>query len=226
MARKALIIGVSGTGKSSAVEALNPATTFILNVNNKALPFKGYKKNYVPFTKENVSGNYYVTDNPMYIIKTLEYINKNMPHITSIVLDDFTYMLTNEYMRRAQEKGYGLFKDIGQNTYFVLDGIDKLRDDLTVFVTGHPDVDTDAMGNKSLKMKTLGKMIDQYINIEGMFTVVLYTNVEKNGDTLEYSFITQNNGYNTGKSPKGMFDTLKIPNDLELVRTKMIDYEN
>jgi len=69
-------------------------------------------------------------------------------------------------------------------------------------------------------------MMDSYISIEGLFTVVLYTNVTKSNDTMEYTFITQNTGSNTGKSPMDMFDSLFIPNDLEIVRTKMIEYEN
>lgn len=68
-------------------------------------------------------------------------------------------------------------------------------------------------------------MIDQYVTIEGMFTVVLYTSLKKSGSVLEYTFVTQNTGNNTGKSPKGMFDTLEIPNDLEFVKNKMIEYE-
>jgi hypothetical protein len=158
-------------------------------------------------------------------MRTLEYINTKMPHITNVILDDFTYILTNEYMRRAQEKGYAVFKDIGQNAFLILKTIDELRDDLTVFVMGHPEVDIDAAGNKTVKFKTLGKMIDQYITIEGMFTVVLYTLLEKSGENMNYYFVTQNNGYNTGKSPKGMFSDLKIANDLEYVRKNMISYE-
>ena len=68
-------------------------------------------------------------------------------------------------------------------------------------------------------------MLNQHISVEGLFTVVLYTNVEKIGDSMDYSFITQNTGSNTGKSPMGMFNALKIPNDLELVRQAMINYE-
>lgn len=157
MARKALIVGVSGTGKSTSIETLDPKKTFIINVNNKALPFKGYKSKYSVFNKDNINGNYVVTDNPSVILKTLQYVNDKMPHIDSVVLDDFTYMLTNEYMRRAKEKGYEMFKDIGQNTFTILKAIDDMRDDLNVFVIGHPEVDVDGLGNKTIKLKTLGK---------------------------------------------------------------------
>jgi len=226
VARKALIIGLPGTGKSTSARTLDPKSTFIINVANKSLPFKGWRNNYTPITKENPEGNYFVTDQPLAIIGMLNHINEKMPHIQTVILDDYGYSMTFEYMRRAKEKGFERFSDIGQQAFLIFDKIDKMRDDVTVFVMGHPEVDTDSLGNKQVKLRTIGKMMDSYISIEGLFTVVLFTNVSKTGDTMDYTFVTQNTGSNTGKSPMGMFDSLYIPNDLETVRTKMIEYEN
>ncbi len=225
MARKALIIGTPGTGKSTSERTLDPTSTFIINVANKSLPFRGWKTNYPAFNKDNPLGNYMVADNPFVIMKTLDYINEKMPHVQTIVVDDYGFTLAFEYMRRCTEKGYTRFSDIGNQAFLLLEKIDKLRDDLTIFMMGHPDIDIDANGQKQTQLKTIGKMLNQNISVEGLFTVVLYTNVEKTGDTMEYSFITQNTGSNTGKSPMGMFPALKIPNDLELVRQAMINYE-
>jgi len=90
----------------------------------------------------------------------------------------------------------------------------------------HPEVDTDALGNKIIKAKSVGKLVDQYLNIEGMFSIVLYTKVIKLEKGLDYVFITQNDGSNTGKSPRGMFDALEIKNDLSFVIKKIEEYNN
>jgi len=92
----------------------------------------------------------------------------------------------------------------------------------------HPEVDNDGLGNKIIKAKSVGKLVDQYLNIEGLFSLVLYTKVNKLPDNkgLEYVFATQNDGSNTGKSPKGMFETLEIPNDLGYVLNQINKYNN
>jgi len=226
MARKALILGTTGTGKSASIESLDPKETFIINVNNKSLPFKSHRKNYLEFSSDNLTGNYFVSDNAKVILQMIDYINTKMLHVKNVILDDFTYTLTNEYMRRCKEVGYGVFKDVGQNTFLLLKALDNMREDICVFVMGHPEVSIDAAGNKALQMKNLGKMIDQYIVIEGMFTVVLYTAVERSNEGIKYCFTTQNSGFDSAKSPKGMFDDYKIPNDLQYVKEKMIEYEN
>jgi hypothetical protein len=82
------------------------------------------------------------------------------------------------------------------------------------------------MGDKKVRAKTVGKLVDNVVTLEGLFTVVLFTKVRKGKDAMEYSFITQSDGVTTAKSPRGMFDTLEIPNDLKYVITKMNEYNN
>jgi len=221
-----LIIGESGSGKSTSIETLDPKQTFIINVKNKPLPFKGWKANYLPFNKDNPNGNYIGTDDPNTILRTMQYVSDKMPHIKHLIIEDYQYMSANEYMNRASEAGFAKFTSIGKNIYSTADLHNKLRDDLTVVYINHPDESTDAMGDRKVRAKTAGKLIDNVVTLEGLFTTVLFTKVKKGKEGMEYSFITQSDGMTTAKSPKGMFDTLEIPNDLNYVINKMNEYNN
>jgi hypothetical protein len=225
MAQDILIVGDSGTGKSTSIRNLPPKETFLINVINKPLPFKGWKKNYSKFSKDNPEGNYVVTDNFNTIIQVLDYIDKNRPEIKYIVIDDFQYIMANELMRRAKEKGYDRFLDIAHHAWLVTEKIKQLRDDLTVFVLSHAEVAFDENGNKYKKAKTIGKMLDEKITIEGLFTIVLFTEVRVEEDgTTNYVFLTKNDGSNTCKSPMGLFDEGYIENDLMKVVKLMKEY--
>jgi RNase adaptor protein for sRNA GlmZ degradation len=218
MANTILIYGESGTGKSTSIQNLDPKSTFIVNVLGKALPFKGYKKNYITKTKEN-SGNIVTCDKSSSIMQMLVSINE-LPEIKTVIIDDFQYIMGNEFMRRAAETGWQKFTDIGQNAWNIIAQAGSLRDDLKVFVLSHAETNENT---GKTKIKTIGKMLDEKICLEGMFTVVLYSTISQNG---EYGFITQNTGLITAKSPHGMFDKLFIPNDLQTVIEKINAYEN
>ncbi len=220
------IVGTSGSGKSTSIRNLDPSSTFIINVAGKEMPFKGWKSKYSEFSKDNLKGNYLNSDNAGLIIKTLGYISENRPEIKTIILDDCQYVMGFEYMRRAREKGYELFKEVGQNIFNLTNKAKELRSDIKVFALMHPDVDTDVLGNKLVKMKTIGAMVDKYITLDGLFTTILYTLVEKTNTGVEYTFTTQTDGYNTAKSPMGMFDSYKIPNDLSIVIKAIDEYYN
>ena len=224
MGQGILIIGESGSGKSTAIESLDPKQTFIINVKNKPLPFKGWKTNYIPFNKDNPEGNYIGTDDPSTMYKIMQHVSEKMPHIKNLIIEDFQYMAANEYMNRIKETGFQKFNDIGKNIYSVADLHNKLRDDLVVAYLNHPDETTDAMGDRRVRAKTIGKMVDSVVTLEGLFTIVLFTKVKKGKEGMEYSFITQSDGATTAKSPRGMFDTLEIPNDLNYVINKMNEY--
>jgi len=221
-----LLVGPSGSGKSTSLEHLEPAQTFIINVKNKALPFKGWKSNYTPFSKENLNGNYIGTDDAATIMKIMQHVSDKMPHIKHLIVEDFQYMSANDYMRRSAETGFNKFVIIGKNIYDVADLHNKLRDDLTVVYINHDDESTDAMGDRKIKAKTIGKVVDNVITLEGLFTVVLFTKVKKGKEGMEYYFVTQTDGATTAKSPRGMFDSLEIPNDLNYVINKINEYNN
>ena len=226
MGQGILIVGPSGSGKSTSLETLNPKETFIINVKNKPLPFKGWKANYIPFNKDNPNGNYIGTDNPTTMLQIMQHVSDKMPHIKNVIVEDYQYMSANEYMNRAKESGFQKFTDIAKNIYATADIHNKLREDLVIVYINHDDVSTDSMGDIKVRAKTCGKLIDSAVTLEGLFTMVLFTKVRKGKDAMEYSFVTQTDGTTTAKSPKGMFETLEIPNDLNLVITKMNEYNN
>jgi len=222
MAKELLIIGTSGTGKSTSLRNLKPEETFIVNVAGKSLPFKGNA--YTPATKENPTGNMFVTDKAFQIIELLTKISKERPSIKNIIIDDAQYIMANEYMRRAKENGYAKFQDIGQSMFNLVNLPMQLRDDLKIVFMMHSETDMDSEGRKVTKAKTIGKMIDMYITFEGMFSVVLYTIATRKDNKVEYKFATQTDGSNTCKSPMGMFDNLLIDNDLAEVFKKMDEF--
>ena len=150
-----------------------------------------------------------------------------MPHIKVVLIDTITSLMIGEYMRRIKEKGFEKFADIASDTYNLLQMLDGLRDDLTVVVTSHTEDNYDSEGVLRTSFKVPGgKLIGGNIKVEGMFTTVLYSEVLMKSQIPTFWFMTQNNGKNTCKSPAGMFDDIRIPNDLSKVLSKISEYEN
>jgi hypothetical protein len=197
-----LILGQSGTGKSTSMRDMDPAQTLLIQTIKKPLPFRG--KGWAHRSPANKGGNVFVTDLSDEIITIMQRTQRKI-----IVLDDFQYMLANEFMRRSEERGFDKFTEIGRHAWDVLSAAGTLADDIRVYVLSHTE--EDASGNT--KIKTIGKMLDEKITCEGMFTIVLRTDVS-NG---EYTFTTRNNGRDTVKSPMGLFEADRIPNDLAAV---------
>lgn len=232
MAELIAVVGASGSGKSTSLRNLDPKSTFIINVAGKALPFKGFKKNYTllkqnPDTKK-FEGNLYNTSDVSKIAQVLKIIDKTRPEIKVVVLEDVQYLMGFEMMDRANEKGYDKFSQIAANFYSVLKEAMNMRDDLKVCVLTHSENMGDGL-NPSYKIKTVGKMLDNFITIEGLFTYVLFTDIVKStdgDDRIEYKFITQSDGTNTAKTPMGCFDNLYIDNDLQYVIEKIEEYNN
>ena len=227
MAQEILIIGESVSGKSTSLENLDPKSTFIINVAKKPMPFRGWKKNFSLLTKENPQGNYIESDNAGTICSIMKHIDENMPHIKTVIVDDFQYVMANEYMRRANERGFDKFTEIGLHAWEVANGGKNMRDDITFVMIGHAETSTDLQGNRKLKFKTIGKLVDNVITMEGMFTIVLFTDVSPDGDgKVTHSFVTQSDGTTTAKTPKGMFPGDKVPNDLNKVIETITKYYN
>jgi len=226
MAQSVLVIADSGSGKSTSIRNLLPKETFIVNIANKPLPFKGWKSKYTQISKDNPKGNMTSASSAAGIVKAMKHVNDNMPHVTNLVIDDWQYMSSFEYFDRANEKGYDKFTQIASNLAQVAKMPKDLRDDLYVFFLTHSEESTDINGNRRVKAKTIGKMIDNALTLEGLFSIVLFGKVKKTeDDTLEYVFETKNNGENTCKSPMGMFEDDNIPNDLSYVRDCIVKYE-
>lgn len=226
MAQSVLIIAESGAGKSTSIENLDSKETFVINIANKPLPFKGWKKKYSNLTKDNPNGNMSNASTPSGILKAFDYISNSMPHIKNIVVDDWQYMSAFEYFDRSTEKGYDKFTQIAAGLAAVAKKPKDLRDDLHIYFLTHAEESLDMDNKRKVKAKTVGKMIDTALTLEGLFSIVLFGKVKKDKEGLiRYVFETQNNGENTCKSPKGMFELFEIPNDLQYVREAILNYE-
>lgn len=218
MSNTILVIGNSGTGKSSSLRTLKPEETFIINVLGKTLPFKGANKIYSKLSEDRTTGNTFSCDNSNTIIKVIKFVNEKRSDIKNLIIDDFTYSITNEYMSKILDKGFQKFSEMGKNAWQIMNDLSFCRPDLYSFVLSHSDRAEDGM----IKCKTIGKLIDNTVCLEGMATVVLHSLVVDG----EYKFLTQHDSLHLAKSPMGMFRDKLIPNDLQLVKEVMFEYFN
>lgn len=221
------IVGESGTGKSTSLRNLNPETTFIISTTGKPLPFRAWKKKYIPIKIEgkNVSGNYYVSSKWDQILKILQIIDKMMPHIKQVIIDDFQYVLSYEFVDRATEAGYTKFSELAQHAMEILRYSEKMREDCKMIFLTHSENIGDNVNPKYV-IKTVGKLLSEKVTLEGLFTYIFFTKVNE-GDSgrMEYKLITNNDGSCVAKTSLGMFEDLEIDNDLEEI-IKVIDAYN
>ena len=196
-----LVLGKSGTGKSTSLRNFKKNELGIINVLGKALPFKN-------------DFQYLVTDNYAKIKSALLSAKVN-----NIVIDDSGYLITSEFMRRAKEKGYEKFTELANNFYELISYIQhELPENKIVYLMMHEDEND--MG--IVKPKTIGKLLDEKVCVEGMFTIVLRSMKNEN----RYIFRTQSNGFDIAKTPMGLFDEEEIDNDLAFVTQKIKEYYN
>lgn len=210
MSYACLILGESGTGKTCSLRNLDPKNTLLIQPVRKPLPFRstGWKE-----IKSNGDGhNILVCADPKKIICAMV-----ASPFDVIVLDDWQYILASMFMAARNVKGYDKFTDIGGAGFDIAKVASELGEKKRVYVLAHTT--SDDLGN-NIRIKTLGKLLDDKIVIEGMFTTVLRTHVE-NG---KYQFSTQNSGNDTVKSPMGMFENNFIDNDLAEVDRIICDY--
>ncbi len=218
MSNTVLIIGQSGSGKSTSLRNLDPTSTFIINVLDKPLPFRGFKKSYKEASKENPTGNYACTDNWKKIVDLVYAISIRRRDIKTLIIDDWQYILANEFMNRSSEKGFDKFSDMANHAWSVMNACIGTRPSLTCFILAHSDIDNTGRS----KLKTIGKMLDEKMTLEGMFTTVLHSRVVDG----EYMFQTQSDGDYLAKSPMGLFEEFLIPNDLVMVKEAVENYFN
>ena len=221
------IVGESGSGKSTSLRHLNPETTFIISTTGKPLPFRAWKKKYIPIKIEgkNVSGNYYVSSKWDQILKILQIIDKMMPHIKQVIIDDFQYVLSYEFVDRATEVGYTKFSELAQHAMEILRYSEKMREDCKMIFLTHSENVGDNVNPKYV-IKTVGKLLSEKVTLEGLFTYIFFTKVNE-GDSgrMEYKLITNNDGSCVAKTSLGMFEDLEIDNDLDEI-IKVIDAYN
>jgi hypothetical protein len=216
------IVGATGTGKSTSIKHLNSKETYIINVAKKELPFKGSEKLY-----NNELKNYKEIDDANEITRLLKNISEKAPHIKNIIIEDSNYIMGFAIVSKATEVGYTKFSIMARDIVELFREARKLRDDLKVFYFTHPETIEDGGEIIGYKIKTAGKLIDNQIVLEGLFTVCLYINVEDNKDgSVTYSLLTNRYRKYPAKSPDGMFADTKIPNNLQTVVDTIDEYYN
>ena len=224
MANAIILLGKSGTGKSSSIKGLDSKSTVILNVLGKKLPFKGSSKLYNAENK-----NLCRVDDYTQVINLLQSIDKNASHIHNIVIDDAIYIMRKEYFKRAKETGYSKYTELAMHFQQIISTIEKMREDINVFLILHSeDVQSDKT-TVGYKVSTIGQLLDSQYNPVEVVPMVLYSAIKYDDKgNAEYGFYTHR--FMDGvieipaKSPADMFEEDFIPNDLGIVVNAMKEY--
>ena len=205
-----MIIGTSGSGKTTSLEKLDPKQTFYIDADGKGLSWKGWRKQY---NKENK--NYFQCDAPEQIFSLMQTIDEKQKQIKFLVIDTLNGCMVADEMRRSKEKVYDKWVDLAQSVYNIVDYSNKMRDDLTVILIGHTQTSDDGF----TCMLTNGRKLNK-ICLESKMTTVLLSRINDNG---EYVFETRAKN-STAKTPRGAFDADEIPNDITLVIEALKDF--
>lgn len=201
MGMPVLVLGESGSGKSYSIKNFDVDEVGIFAVEKPFLPFKK------DFKIAKRAGYMEIGE----ILKE--------PKLKTYIIDDSQYLLVNEMFDKAKDTGYGKFTDIALHFRNLIHYINqKLPDDVIVYFLHHTEMDSNS---GRIKAKTVGKMLDNQLTVEGCFNIVLLCAVEG----TEHFFITQSDGATTAKSPEGMLE-LRMPNDLKAVDTAIREYYN
>ena len=202
MANKILIMGESGTGKSTSMRNFGSDEIAIVKPVGKPLPFRGKFDTLNGATESR---------------KITQFMDKAVADGKKvIVVDDFQYILSVPYMNRIKEAGWDKWNDFGDNYFTILNHVNEMPEDVNVYFLTH----TETLENGITTIKLIGKLLREKITIEGLFTIVLQTQVNEGN----YYFLTQNSGKNTVKSPMGMFQDYSIENDLKFVDDVIRNY--
>ena len=184
-----LLIGASGTGKSTSLRNFTRDEVAVVNVLGKPLPFKSDIK--AP-----------QCDDYAKILKAIDDTKKK-----TVVIDDAGYLITNEFMGKSSIKGFDKYNEMANNFFNLINGIKKLKGGKTVYIIMHEDTNEDG----DVKPKTIGKLLDDKVNLQGMFTICIRSMFE-NGN---YIFRLKTNGQDCVKTPFGMFENDEMENDLK-----------
>lgn len=226
MSRTILIIGDSGKGKSTSLRNLDPKSTMIIKPNSKPLPFPGAKSKFNAESKNVARITTFKT-----LTNVLHRINseKELQHIKTIIIEDISHYFNYKVMQDSKKTGYGKWDELGVETYnaFLAGEQDELfRDDLTIVLVGHVQESTDSTGVRMLSLYTPGKLLDQKVKISSYVTYQFYADVEIKDGKPFYYFLTNNDGSGReAKTPMELFDSLKIPNDLQMILDRITEYE-
>jgi hypothetical protein len=215
MAKIIGIMGESGSGKTTSMRNLDPATTYYIDCDKKGLSWRGWKKQYNADAK-----NYFATDQQNLVLAVMQGINKERPNIKTIVIDTLNGIMVADEMRRSKEKGFDKWLDLAVSVYGIIDYALTMRDDITVIFVCHSQTVRDDSGYMFTSIKTNGQKLSK-IGLETKFPIVLYAKCVDG----QYLFETQAN-FSTAKTPMGLFEEKTIPNDIASVLKAVEDYEN
>lgn len=226
MANICLILGKSGTGKSSSIKSLNPEETIIFNILKKKLPFKGSSNLYNAEKK-----NLFNLDSYNEIIQYLEGINTKVPTCKNIIIDDATYIMRKEYFKSAKISGYNKFIDMASHFQSIIQTAENMREDINLFIIMHCEEIISDNTIIGYKPSTVGKLIDSSYNPIEVVPMLLFANTKYDENKKPiFGFHTQKclEGLIEipAKSPEGMFEEDYIPNDLQYVVDKMNEFYN
>lgn len=210
MSKAIMILGASGSGKTTSLEKLDPKQTFYIDADGKGLSWKGWRQQY---NKENK--NYFRCDAPEQIFSLMQQIDEKQKQIKFLVIDTLNGCMVADEMRRSKEKTYDKWMDLAQSVYGIVDYANKMREDLTVILVGHTQTSEDGF----TCMLTNGRKLNK-ICLESKMTTVLLSRINENG---EYVFETRAKN-STAKTPRGAFDVDEIPNDITIVIDALKDF--
>lgn len=223
------LCGFSNSGKSTSLKYLDPKSTFIISCTNKQLQIPGFRKKYPKVSIENgkLSGNWYVNSNYTQIEKVLEIISKTREEVKVIVLDDANYLLSSETFQNALTKGYEKFSIMAKNYYDLIQFCQNLRDDLTVVFISHLEnygTEIDPL----YRMWTTGKMLTTQINLDGLFSYIIYSErfIDDVSGEVNYRFKTRTDGNDTCRSVAGCFEDKYIEPNMKFVIDSINKFEN
>lgn len=214
-----LVAGQTGAGKTTGIRTLNPKETVVLRAIKRKLPFPEANK-------------FIVKDTPEYtdVVKWIDKCNSKNA-IKNIVITDGTYVMRHEFFRRDKEAGFNKFTDMANHMREVILKIQDCRDDLNVFMEYHVDTVQSDGSLTGYKAATVGKLLDEKYNIFENVDIILFTEPQVTGNSVDYGYytnLTQGKGgaYLPAKSPMGMFNEIFIPNDLQMVADTIKKYYN
>lgn len=229
MANLLCLAGLSNSGKSTSLRTLDPKSTFIISCTNKQLQIPGFRKKYpkVEVKEGKLVGNWLVSNNYSQIEKILHAVSKTRPDIKVIILDDVNYLLSNETFENAQTKGYEKFTILAKNYYDLLTDCQLLNDNLTVVVISHiENFGTDL--DPQYRLWTTGKMLTNQINLDGMFSYIIYSEryIDDSDDEVHYRFKTRTDGNDTCRSVAGCFTEKYVEPDMKAIIDRINTFES
>jgi ABC-type dipeptide/oligopeptide/nickel transport system ATPase component len=224
MSNLVIVLGSSGTGKSTSIKTLKPEETVIMNVLGKDLPFKGSRTNYTREKKNLVQSAKWDSISSM-----MQSISKNMPNIHNIVIDDAIYIMRTEFFDRSKETGFNKYNELADHFRRIISEGNNLREDITVFMMLHTEsveADGSVIGYKA---STVGKLLDKMYNPLESVSITLFAQPKYDDEGKPtFGFWTHPMKVNgieiPAKSPDEMFVDDFIPNSLQFVLDKMHEY--